>query len=317
MLRSCRCCMNKTVFISMTLCAWAASLCVSGAVFAVERQRDPVTLRVVTVNPAVDKTQEIPVRIDLPAEVTPKDVLDSGELRVEYDEDKKSYYVFKEKVSLAPKEARVFEVIVKDLWFVPQDKLDGLRNYTRLVMGRLEKTEYVESAKKITDSILVRLDDIETTQNDESISRKTRIGNFRYHTRTLGEIKEDLARLEKLLSFTGGPPVPEMLKESKLKSDAPSNTTTWLVIFMILVFLGLLGGQFFFTWNRRITASRDAGAVKEAAFEILRKDDLSANELGRTSATQVEGSNGGSPAGKVFPGLKSGPGSGSGTRTGL
>ena len=298
----------------MTLCVWAASLFFCGASFGAEKPRDPVILRVVTVNPAVDKTQEIPIRIDLPAEVTPKDVIDAGELRVEYDEDKKSYYVFKEKISLAPKEARVFEVVVKDLWFVPQDKLDGLRNYTGLVMGRLEKTEYADSARKIADSILARLGDIETTQNDESVSRKTRIGNFRYHTRTLAEIKEDLARMEKLLSFTGGPPVPEMLKESKLKSDAPSNTTTWLVIFMILVFLGLLGGQFFFTWNRRISASRDAGVVKEAAFDILRKDDVSADGLRRTSATHVEGSSGGAPAGKGLPG-SSGPGSG--TRTGL
>ena len=45
-----------------------------------------------------------------------------------------------------------------------------------------------------------------------------------------------------------------MLKESPLKSDAPSTTTTWLVIFLIMIFMGLLAGQFFFTWQRRVKA---------------------------------------------------------------
>ena len=283
MRQSCMCCMNKTAFFLMMLAVSAAPLSFRGTAFGVEKQRDPVILRVVTVNPSEGKTQETPIRIDLPAEVTPKDVIDAGDLKVEYDEDRRIYYVFKEKVSLAPTETRVFEVVVKDLWFVPQEKMDNLKNYTQMVLGRLEKTQYADSAHKMADSIFARLSEIETVQNDESLGRKARIGNFRHHTQTLAEIKEDLARMEKLLTFTGGPPVPEMLEESKLKSDAPSRTTTWAVIFLILIFLGLLGGQFFFTWQRKAKMTQESAAIREAAFSILQKP---AKES-RISTTQV------------------------------
>ena len=227
--------------------------------------REPITLSVVAVNPSTEKTQVVPVKIELPQEVTPKDILEAGELKLEYNEDQKAYYVYKEAVALAPKETRVFEVVVRDVWFIPQGELDSLRGYTSLLLGRLEKSEYFTTAKELADTIIKRLDGIHTTQNDESLSRKSRIGAYRYHLQTLAEIKEDLARMEKLLTFVGGPPVPDILKESPLKSDAPSQTTTWLVIFLIITFVSLLGGQFFLTWHRR-AQTQDLALVRQVAF---------------------------------------------------
>jgi hypothetical protein len=81
----------------------------------------------------------------------------------------------------------------------------------------------------------------------------------------LAAVKDDLTRLEKLLSFTGGPPVPSMLEESPLKSDAPSTTTTWLVIFLIVIFMGLLAGQFFFTGQRRLKPGGEPGEPSGSA----------------------------------------------------
>jgi hypothetical protein len=225
-------------------------LAVSEAVWAVERE--PMTLRVVAVNPSADKSKTVPVRIDLPMEIKPADILERGEMEVEFDMERSVYYVHKENVTLAPKQTRVFEVVVRDVWFIPEGDLDGLRKHTQLVLQRLEGTEYEESAKQLGESIVGRLDTIDAMQKDESISRKQHIGAYRQNLLALKVIKEDIARMEKLLSFAGGPPVPQMLEESPLKSDAPSTTTTWLVIFLIMIFMGLLAGQFFFTWHRRV-----------------------------------------------------------------
>ena len=233
---------------------------------AVEKDRDPVTLRVVAINPSADKAQTVPVRIDLPTEVTPKDVIDHGELTVEFDDDRSVYYVYKSDVQLQPKETKVFEVVVRDLWFIPQERLDQLRSYSDLVLKRLDGTEHYDSAKRLHELILQRLDEIAAGQVDETIGRKTRIGNYRRNLLTIDQIKEDLAKMEKLLSFTGGPPVPEMLKESRLKADAPSTTTTWLVIFMIVIFMGMLGGLFFFTWHRKAQDSQDLTSVAQLTF---------------------------------------------------
>lgn len=288
MSRSCMCSMNKAA-------AWAAFLLLtvpplSGFLpeaWAQEKVRDPVTLRVVTVNPSSEKTQTVPVRIDLPAEVTPKDVLEVGELGLEYDEDRGIYYVHKPEVELAPKETRVFEVVVQDLWFVPEERLGSLRKYTQIVLGKLKGTEYKDSATDLANTIFMRLDEIAAQQADDTLSRKTRIGNYRRAGITIAQIKEDLARMEKLLSFTGGPPVPEMLEESKLKSDAPSRTTTWGVIFLILLFLGLLAGQFFFTWNRRAKVTEDSSAIREAVMNLLDKSEEGGN-VTQTEGTQTD-----------------------------
>ena len=222
-------------------------------------EREPMTLRVVAVNPSVEKAKSVPVRIDLPQEIRPSDILDRGELEVEFDMDRSMYYVFKEDVTLAPKETRVFEVMVRDVWFIPEADLNGLKAHTALLLKRLEKSQYYDSAKPLAESVLERLGTIDTFQADETISRKQRIGGYRQNLQTLQIVKEDLARMEKLLSFTGGPPVPRMLEESPLKSDAPSTTTTWLVIFLIVMFMGLLAGQFFFTWQRRVKMSETPG----------------------------------------------------------
>ena len=216
--------------------------------------REPVTMKVVAVNPSADKTRTVPVRIDLPQEITPADVLDKGEMDLEFDTERSLYYVQKPEVQLAPKQTRVFEVVVRDVWFIPDEELEGLKGHTNLMLGRLENSEYYPFAKQLSGSILERLEAIQQVQNDETIGRKARIGMYRTNTQTLKVVKEDLARMEKLLSFTGGPPVPEMMKESPLKSDAPSTTTTWLVIFLVITFMGLLAGQFFFTWQRRVRA---------------------------------------------------------------
>ncbi len=220
-------------------------------------ERDPVTLRVIAVNPSAEKSKIVPVRIELPQEITPKDIVDHGDLDVEFDEERSLYYVYKADVNLAPKQTKVFEVVVRDVWFVPDAEFTSLKSQTDLLLHRLERSEYYASAKQLSESIVARLDEIQKMQSDESISRKQRIGAYRRNLVTIQEVKDDLARMEKLLAFAGGPPVPEMLKESPLKSDAPSTTTTWLVIFLIVIFMGLLAGQFFFTWQRRVKSTTD------------------------------------------------------------
>ena len=245
----------------------AALLCLGLAAraWAARAERDPMTMRVVAVNPSTDKTKTVPVRIDLPQEIRPEDIVDKGELQMEYDEEKALYYMFKPDVALAPKQTKVFEVVVKDVWFIPEADLESLRGYTKLVLKRLEKSQYYASAKQMADSITMRLDEVSALQTDETISRKSRIGGYRRNLQTIESIKQDLARMEKLLSFAGGPPIPQMLEESPLKSDAPSTATTWLVIFLIVVFMGLLAGQFFFTWQRRLKSSAEPGE-SSAAF---------------------------------------------------
>ena len=237
-------------------------------VFAIEKvvEKDPVTISVVVVNPSAEKTQTIPVKIDLPQEVTPDGVIDNGGLILEYDDKRSLYFLYDKEVELKPKETKVFTVLVKDVWNIQKSELNQLRAQADAVLKKLKDSEYYDSAKAVVDSINQRLDAIDTTQSDESVTQKRRIGNYRNHLLILQKIRQDIAELEKLLQFKGGVPIPEMLEESKLKSDAPSTKTTWLIIIVIMAFLGMVGGQFFYTWHKRAKAEQD--------FEKKRKEKL-------------------------------------------
>ena len=115
----------------------------------------------------------------------------------------------------------------------------------------MKQAEDNAKVKDLDDTVYKRLDEIISSQSDESVSRNKHIGIYRANLKVIDEIKEDIERLEKLLTFAGGPPVPEMLENSELKLDAPSTTTTWMIIFIIIIFIGILGVVFFFTWRRQ------------------------------------------------------------------
>lgn len=230
------------------------------------RERDPVTISVVAVNPSDEKPRTFPVKIDMPSEITPDDVIDGGDLTLEYDDQRSIYFLYNQNVTLEPKETRIFTVLVKDVWFIPDEELNKLRNHTNLILKKLKKSNYYDAAQELANSIYSRLDEIRERQEDESLGQKQRIGAFRQHNVMLEEINEDLAEMEKLLTFQGGTPVPQILEESDLKSDAPSTKTTWLIIFSILVFIGLLGAQFFITWNSRAHAEHKMRQKQKQSF---------------------------------------------------
>lgn len=219
--------------------------------------RETVTISVVAANPSADNPKTFPIRIDLPQEVTPEGVLESGDLKLTYDDAKGTYFLYKQEVTLKPKETRVFNVIVKDVWFIQPKILEDLEKHGKLILDRLKGSDFFDNGKEIMDSIKTRLDEISIKQADETVGQKVRIGQYRYNLQVLAQIKEDLAKMEKLLTFQGSVPVPEILEKSKLKSDAPSTKTTWLIILSIMVFMGLLGSQFYITWQKRVRAENE------------------------------------------------------------
>ena len=230
-----------------------------------EEGAENITLSVVAVNPSKEKMQSTQVKIYLPEEVKPTDIMEKGELEVDYDTDKSIYYVYKNDVELAPLETHVFEIQIKDIWLIPEPERDSLHAQAEKLLSRLEGTDSYAQAKPVVESVYVRLEDIAKTQGDDTVSRDQHIGLYRSNLKIMGSIKEDLARLEKLLAFAGNPPVPEVLEHAKLKSNAPSKTTTWMIIFTILGFIALLGVVFFITWQRQARL-QDFSEAKRQAF---------------------------------------------------
>ena len=146
---------------------------------------------------------------------------------------------------------------VEDIWFVAQSTLTDLRDRVSGILSRLENSEYFDQAKAIADSIFSRLDYIATSQDDDSMSREQHIGLYRENVKTVDAIKEDIAKMEKILVTAGGPPSPEMLAKTNIKANSPTKTMTWIVIFLIVIFVGLLAGVLFFTWYSQTKMSKE------------------------------------------------------------
>ncbi|MDD5466079.1 MAG: hypothetical protein PHP73_07075 [Candidatus Omnitrophica bacterium] len=240
---------------------------VDAPIISTSLQPGSVKFRIVAMNPSKIKTQRVEVKYNLPSEVRPKDIMDTGGLDLEYNSEKSIYYMHKPEFELLPGEVKVYEVEVEDIWVVQDKQLDSLRKRVDNIMDKLQKTPYYEKGKEIADTIYPRLNEIAVSQKDDSINREQHIGVYRQNLLTLDQIKEDIGRMEKILVTAGGPASPEMLSKTRIKADEPTKTMTWILVFVIIIFIGLLTAVLFFTWHRQARLTREELlSAKESAF---------------------------------------------------
>ena len=138
-----------------------------------------VVLSVVAANPSGVKPQKTEVKVYLPKEVTPKDIMDAGGLNVEFDATKSLYYVYKKDIMLAPKEIKVYKIEIEDIWMIPQSTLDILQLRSEKVEEAFIKTEHEEKVSALVATIAGRLKTIAETQEDANVSRERHIGVYR------------------------------------------------------------------------------------------------------------------------------------------
>lgn len=220
-----------------------------------------VRFRIVALNPSSVKTQSVPLKVYLPVEIKPQDVIDSGGLNLEYDSDKSLYYVYKDGVILKPRQTKIFEVEVKDVWIIPQRELDNVLERVKLLSEVFKDTAYYVRMQNIVQNAETLIGEIAKTQKDESLSRSQHIGIYRTNSRSLDKIKKEIAEMEQLLESKTGPLTPDIFDKSKFKTRTPTKTATWLIIFAVIMFLGLLSIVFFFTWYQQSKVSH--GVISE------------------------------------------------------
>ncbi len=221
-----------------------------------------VKMRVVVVNPSDKKEQTKSVRTELPKEVKQKDILDAGGLDIEYDTEKGAFYASKNDIPLAPLETKIFEIVMNDVWIWPKENLDFFREQTKKIVAKLKDTSFGEQAELIAKTIYGRLDEIETNQNDQNVSRQQHVAYFREANKTIESVKADIERLQKLLITAGGTPNLDLVENADVKLKSPNTKTTWIVIFAVILFVAILSGTFYFTWLRQ-SSNSDAVFKKE------------------------------------------------------
>lgn len=193
-----------------------------------------ISLRVVAVNPA-DNEQTVPVKVYLPVETKPEDILNKEDLEVGYDTQQGSYYIYGE-YNLKPKEVLEKVIELKDVWVIDPLQIISLRQEAKDVIEAFKKTGAAERGNLLYQSIDKKLQEVTAMQQASSTSPGYHISNYRNSLSLLSSAKADLLAAKTLLA--------EVSPKGLVK-------LTWKIILFIIIFLGVLGGGFFFIWQRQ------------------------------------------------------------------
>jgi hypothetical protein len=202
--------------------------------FVVAQAQASIILRLMAVNPA-DLEQAVPIKVYLPLEVKPEDVIYKGDLGVAYDAQQGSYYVFGE-YQLKPKETLEKEIEIRDVWLIDQSQIALIRQEAKEILSAFEKTKFFERVTLLFNGIDKKLKEIEQMQDLSFASPGYKISNYRNSLSLLNSAKADLLAAKTLLSELG----PQGLARF-----------TWKIFLFIIIFLGALGLVLFFIWQRQ------------------------------------------------------------------
>ncbi len=149
-----------------------------------------LTMNLVAVNPSETETKDVDIKYFLPKELEPSDVLDSGELKVDYDVDKNLYYV-NGKVKFAPKESKTFKIRVNDVWMITAEEISVLKQNMDGNLSLIEANkELYPNAKRERDKLFEQLDIILTQQQSYSDNIERRIEQYRAYAGIVERIRK-------------------------------------------------------------------------------------------------------------------------------
>ena len=211
------------------------------------------------VNPSTTKTQTAVLKGYLPKETKPEDIIDLGDMKIDYDVAKGLYYVHKE-CELAPGESVMRSIELKDVWVISAAEIDALTGQAKEIVEKLKKTVYFDTAVSLQKDIEVRSGEILTKQDGAANALpQTHIAVYRENVETLDSIKNDLAQLDDMLLRTKLSKAEEGSLREKVSVKA-----TWWIILVVIISLGLLSIVFFIIWHRQATG---IGEIKDKKME--------------------------------------------------
>ena len=221
-----------------------------------------IALKSVVVNPSRTKTQKATLKAYLPKEAKPEDILDLGDLKIDYDLEKGLYFVYKQ-FELKPGEGELRKVEIKDIWIIAESELTALSNKAKEIVEKLKDSEFFEDAVALMKQIEEKQADIIKTQNDalDTIPQE-HIAVYRLNVDKMDEIKANIAKLEKMfLEYN----------LAKGRAGKVSVKASWFVILSVIIALGVISFAFFFIWHQQ------AGVLK-GSRKKLKGDEESPEE---------------------------------------
>ncbi len=154
-----------------------------------------VILKILVVNPSRTETQAIPVKVYLPKEVTPEDIINLEDLELDYDPEKGMYFAHKE-IELGPGQSITKMVRMEDIWVFPEKQLTTYVNQAKEIANELGQTAFAEEGAAFLLAIESKVQEILETQKKTVSNAEAHIQAYREATTLIFSIKNDLSALD-------------------------------------------------------------------------------------------------------------------------
>ena len=228
-----------------------------------------IVLKIMAVNPSKEQSQKVPVKVYLPKETKPEDVIDKSDLDIAYDTQQGSYYASGE-YDLKAGETVERSIELRDIWIIPDTEVDSLRVEVNRISNMLKNTEFADRVSYLSNSIDSKLNQILENQRNTPPNPERHISDYRDNLRVLESVKADLGLARSFLAQV---------------KPTMSGKTIWRLIIGIIVFLGLLGAGFYFVWQKQLKVIEQEGTFYVPGQE----EGLSAGKHKRHEAKTEEG----------------------------
>ncbi|MDD5397042.1 MAG: hypothetical protein PHW24_03205, partial [Candidatus Moranbacteria bacterium] len=202
-----------------------------------------VILKMVISNPLQIK-QTVDFKAVLPREVKPEFIMTkSDDLHLEYDTEKELWYVTAG-IELEGGQSIIKTVEVKDVWMIPSEEIDSLKNQINDLMKPLDGTAYFAQGTTLKNDGLSRLNKISWRQGEESATPAEHIITYRENANDLNITKQDVENLNKLVT--------DISSKNFLQGSVfgVSTTMTWAIILMMVIGVAILMTLFFILIRR-------------------------------------------------------------------
>ena len=142
-----------------------------------------------------------------------------------------------------------YDVKIRDKWDVNIPRVDDMRARVNAMIGEIGEEDQYESVDHTLKGLLRDLDGIRQEEKPEALSSDY-VAFFRGQAVRLDMIEQRIHRIEAALR-----PVEKKVRRG-FRIQPPSLKTTWMIIYVILIFLGVISFIFFLRWMGRSKAER-------------------------------------------------------------
>lgn len=229
---------------------------------------EKVVWRIQLRNTSPTEKRTLPIRQELPSEIKADDVLDAGGLDLSVNPENGLCVVSHKGVEVAPGETATFQVTMRDKWDISKPRIASLSQNASNLLARITTKQRFASIEAMLKSAMADLSAIASEQGPAELSPEY-VAFYRGQARRIDDLEQRINRVRAALN---------PIDKGKLgfPMPPPSVRTTWLIIYVVLAFLGIVSLLFFLRWYGR---SRE-----EQMWAALSKP--SAGELGDESAAK-------------------------------